>query len=42
MNKSNKVYTDPLEELDLEEKKLIIHDLLDCEPFSGNLEIVDC
>jgi hypothetical protein len=30
------------EELDLEEKKLIIHDLLDCEPINGSLDIIDC
>jgi len=42
INRTNDFYTDPLEELDFEEKKLIIHDILNCEPVNGAIEITDC
>ena len=33
VNKSNGVLFDVLEELDMDEKKYIIHDILNAEPF---------
>ncbi|CAK80878.1 unnamed protein product (macronuclear) [Paramecium tetraurelia] len=42
INRSNQFYTDPLEELDTEEKKLIIYDILHSEPVSGALDITSC
>ncbi|CAD8084585.1 unnamed protein product [Paramecium sonneborni] len=42
INRTNQFYTDPLEELDTEEKKLIIYDILHSEPVSGALDITSC
>lgn len=42
INRTNKFYTDPLEELDFDEKKLIIHDILNCEPVNGAIDIISC
>ena len=42
INKSNGVFFNILEELDIEEKKYIIHDILNAEPFQGSFDILDC
>ncbi|KAM3137367.1 hypothetical protein pb186bvf_010547 [Paramecium bursaria] len=42
INRTNNFYTDPLEELDLEERKMVIHDILNCEPVNGALDIISC
>lgn len=42
VNRSNGYYTDPLEELDFEEKKLVIHEILNCEPVNGAIELTGC
>ncbi|KAL4432140.1 hypothetical protein ABPG74_014394 [Tetrahymena malaccensis] len=42
VNKSNKTITDPQEQLDIEEKKKIIQDLLESKPFNSSFDVTQC
>ncbi|KAL4477730.1 hypothetical protein ABPG72_018904 [Tetrahymena utriculariae] len=42
VNKSNKTITDPQEQLDTEEKKKIIQDLLESKPFNSSFDVTQC
>ena len=41
INRTNKIYYNPLEDVDLEEKKAILYDIFNSMPVQGDLKITD-